>query len=317
MDYSTIIDPETRGFISRSQRFYPPDTIDLSIRDQRAIYDRMCQEFFTGYPAGISAQDHAIGGFRLRLYSDGSASAVTVLYLHGGGFVVGGLDSHDDVCAEICARTGLRVVSVDYRLCPEFRHPVQFQDCRDALAWVLQNYPGQVLLCGDSAGANLAAAVAHDARGRAGQGGQGGRIAGQVLVYGAYGATMDLPSFTTHANAPLLSSAEVAFYKSIRFDGKNGGREPVLDPTYAPLADTDFSNLPPSVLLSAECDPLADEGRVYGEKITAAGGKAVWFNETGLVHGYLRARTTVGRARDSFSRIINALDALAAGQWPY
>ncbi len=84
-----------------------------------------------------------------------------------------------------------------------------------------------------------------------------------------------------------------------------------------PLADADFSNLPPTVIITAECDPLSSDGEAYWSRISAAGGKAWWFEEPGLVHGYLRARHTVGRARASFSRIVDAASALGKGEWPY
>ena len=111
----------------------------------------------------------------------------------------------------------------------------------------------------------------------------------------------------------MLTLRDVTFYGNIRA----GGSDVSSDPTTMPLADTDFSGLPPTVIFSAECDPLCDDGRDYRDAILAAGGKAVWFEETGLVHGYLRARHSVGRARDSFARIVGAVKATGANEWPY
>src|SRR3989338_3742320 len=157
-DYQTLIDAETWAFIARTDACYPPDTASMGIADQRRIYDGMCRLFHQGYPAGIGAQDSLIAGVPCRSYA-GEGLAKTgpkVLYLHGGGFVVGGLDSHDDVCAEICAETGLTVVAADYRLSPEHDHPAAFDDAM-AVACSLGE---PILLVGDSAGGNLAAAVA-------------------------------------------------------------------------------------------------------------------------------------------------------------
>ncbi len=92
---------------------------------------------------------------------------------------------------------------------------------------------------------------------------------------------MSKGSYLDHANAPLLTLAEIQFYQTVRFDGE----EPVDDATYAPLHDTDFSGLPPSVIVTADCDPLRDDGRDYRDRIQAAGGHAHWINEDGLVHG--------------------------------
>ena len=96
---------------------------------------------------------------------------------------------------------------------------------------------------------------------------------------------------------------------------RTGGQDRSGDATLAPLADTDFANLPPTVLITAECDPLSSDGEAYRDRIVAAGGRANWFEEPGLVHGYLRARHTVGRARESFTRIVGAAAALGQGAW--
>ncbi|TGV15581.1 alpha/beta hydrolase, partial [Mesorhizobium sp. M4B.F.Ca.ET.143.01.1.1] len=102
----------------KTNSYYPPDTIDYTIEEQRAIYDRMCREFFAGYPQGVTAETTGIAdGIPIRIYRNAEPdNAAMVLYIHGGGFILGGLDSHDDVCAELCARTGFEVVSLDYRL---------------------------------------------------------------------------------------------------------------------------------------------------------------------------------------------------------
>ncbi len=306
MDYNALIDKETWAFIARTLESYPEDAVELTIEGQRAVYDTMCREFHQGYPDGISATDVSANGVPVRVYSAGQPTR-TVVYYHGGGFVVGGLESHDDVCAEICVQTGYRVVAVDYRLCPEFRHPVQFQDSWAATQWAASEFGDPLILAGDSAGGNLAAAVAHYSRGRL------DNVLGQVLIYPGLGGDMSKGSYLDHANAPLLTLAEIQFYQTVRFDGE----EPVGDATYAPLHDTDFAGLPPSVIVTADCDPLRDDGRDYRDRIQAAGGLAHWINEDGLVHGYLRARTTVTRAQDSFERISIAIEALGQGLWPY
>ena len=273
---------------------------------QREIYDRMCRVFFQGYPKGVNASDHLIGTIPTRHYKS-SHSPATVMYFHGGGFVVGGLDSHDDVCAEICDRTGLEVVSVDYRMAPENMHPAMHQDCLTATKHIIANTDAPILLAGDSAGANLAATVAAVLR-------DDPRLIGQVLIYGGFGGDLNEGTFMEHANAPLLTRDEVLFYEGIRYvDGKR----PKGDPTATPLDDNSFAGLPPSVIVSAECDPITDSSRLYHEAIQAASGRSIWINEQGLVHGYLRARTTVKRAADSFDRIIQALSALSRKEWPY
>lgn len=307
-DYASLIDAETWAFIRRTDSFYPPDTVDMTVADQRRVYDTMCREFHRGYPPGVSAQDGPMGGVPCRTYSLPGAMPATVVYLHGGGFVVGGLHSHDDVCAEIAAATGFRVVSVDYRLAPEHRHPAHFDDALAATRAVMAAWPGPFLLCGDSAGGNLAAAVAHALRNAGGP-----QPLGQVLIYPGLGGDRSRGSYFEHAEAPMLTLRDIAFYGKVRFAE---GYDPTGDITAQPLHDTRFDGLPPTVIITAQCDPLASDGPAYAAAIAAAGGRAACHEETGLVHGYLRARATVGRARASFARITGALSGLGAGRWP-
>ncbi len=305
-DYTALIDAETRAFVAETGRYYPADATGLDIAGQRRVYDRMCRAFHAGHPPGLRSTDMALGGVPVRLYETGPSGAdpgASVVYFHGGGFVVGGLDSHDDLCAEICAATGFRVINVDYRLAPEHLHPAAFEDTVTALRETAARWPGPLVLAGDSAGATLAACGAHALRGRL-------AIAGQVLIYGAFGGDVNTGSYLVHAQAPMLSREEVLFYMNIR----HRGPAPDDDPTVAPLHDSDFTGLPPSVLFAAECDPLADDSRAYGEAIRAAGGRALWIEEPGLVHGYLRARHRAGRARRSFARIARAIAALGRGE---
>ena len=304
-DYNALLDAQVRAYIDRSDSFYPPDAVHLSIAQQRAVYDALCVAFHQGRPPGVHVTDEAHGGVNCRRYEAGS-SEVTVIYYHGGGFVVGGLHSHDDVCAEICARTGYRVVSVDYGLAPENVFPHCFDDAWSAFGAIADKWPGPVVLAGDSAGGNLCAAICHHARGRRGM------PVGQMLIYPGLGGDQRQGSYVEHADAPHLSTRDLDFYAALRA----GGAVPTGDPRFAPLHDTDFSGLPPTVVITAQCDPLASDGESYRDAILAAGGQAAWINEAGLVHGYLRARAMSDRAGDSFERIIGAVAALGRGDWP-
>ena len=311
-DYNTLIDAETWAFIQRTGQWYPLDTISFSIQRQRSIYDDMCREFHRGYPEGITTTDDQ-SGIATRHYClasavDGSEAHAQIVYFHGGGFLVGGLDSHDDVCAELCATTGFPLTAVDYRLCPEHPHPAAFLDALTGVEKAWHRQPLPILLCGDSAGANLAAAVAHQLR--AGNHDiKPDKLAGQVLIYPGLGGDMSSGSYKTHANAPLLTTEEVTFYSALRLQDSDA------DATSAPLLDSCFAGLPDTFIVSAQCDPLSDDGRRYRDAIVSAGGNAVWINEAGLVHGYLRARNTVSRAHQSFSRITDALSAMGKGEW--
>jgi acetyl esterase len=308
-DYTTLIDAETWAFIEKTNSFYPPETIDFTVAQQRAVYDRMCQAFHAGYPEGVTAETGSIAladrAIPIRTYRTPApeASAI-VLYFHGGGFILGGLESHDDICAELCGRTGFETVSVDYRLAPEFRHPAAFDDAMAAFDWAATTTKRRIVLAGDSAGGNLAAAVSHAARGHA------RAPVGQVLIYPGLGGDRSGPSYREHADAPMLTVRDLEFYKDIR----TGGIVPANLVTLYPLADTDFSGLPPTAIVTAQCDPLSSDGQTYRDRILGAGGQATWKEEPGLVHGYMRGRHTVAGARASFSRIVEAVTALAKGE---
>jgi acetyl esterase len=311
-DYTKLLDAEVRAFIEKTNSYYPPETVDYTIAQQREVYDRMCHAFFNGYPEGVTAADTTIPGpahrIPVRTYTAAAPDrSAKVLYFHGGGFILGGLDSHDDVCADICARTGYEVTSVDYRLAPEHLHPASFEDSFAAFLWAAAAAGQPIILAGDSAGGNLAAAVAHLARGHE------RAPVGQVLIYPGLGGDISKGSYVTHAEAPMLTMRDLEFYKDIR----TGGADFSTDVRYLPLADTDFSGLPPTVVISAECDPLSSDGEAYRDRIREAGGKAVWREEPGLVHGYLRGRHSVAKARESFTRIVEAIRALGKGDWPY
>lgn len=307
-DYERLIDAETWDFIRKTEGWYPPETASFSITEQRRVYDLMCAAFDRPYPAGVTSRDAAVAGVPCRHYSQGDDGGPTVIYFHGGGFVVGGLHSHDAICADICGKTGLPLVAVDYRLSPEHLHPAAFEDALTVVRAVAASRGGRIVLAGDSAGGNLAAAVAQAARGET------LGIIGQVLIYPGLGGDLTTGSYASHAAAPMLTRADVEYYAGVRFPG--GVDPPTPDPTARPLDDPDFTFLPPTVCITAECDPLADDGRTYVHRIVQAGGKAALYEERGLVHGYLRARHSVGRARVSFARICSAIAGLGAGEWP-
>lgn len=308
--YAPRIDDEIWAFIDRTNSFYPPDAVDQSIATQRRVYDEMCAAFRQARPDGLTVEDDeietAVAGIPVRRYrvKDNGDPAATVVYYHGGGFVVGGLDSHDDICAEVAARTGFTVVSADYRLAPENLHPAAYED---SLA-VYESLAGEgrpVLLCGDSAGGNLAAAVCLTARGRS------DAPVGQVLIYpGLGGENLWLPSYQEESEAPLLTARDIMFYKRVRVPDDVSNETLTSDPTYAPLLARDFSGLAPCVIVTADCDPLRDDGPAYVKRLKEAGVQAEWINEPGLVHGFLRARTSSERAKQSFARICDALRRL-------
>lgn len=310
--YEARLDPEIRDFVARTNDWYPPETPALPIERQRAVYNAMCRAFHCGTPEGVVSTDAAIAladrDLRIRRYRcAGAQPAAAILYYHGGGFVLGDLDSHDDVCAALCGATGLEVISVDYRLAPEHRHPAAFDDACALFDWAAAEVALPLLLAGESAGGNLAACVAHARRGSP-------RAAiGVVLIYPSLGSRMEGRSYREHAQAPMLTLGDLVLYREAR--GPGGAASG--DPTLAPLDDADFSRLPPTFIITAECDPLSSDGELYRDRILAAGGRAAWHEAPGLVHSFMRARRTSERARRAFLRIAAAARSLGEGKWPY
>ena len=299
MTADAITDAEVLAFIARTDSFYPADTVLMPLAEQRAIYDRMAAAFRVPRPSGIAVTDDSISGpagpIPVRRYAPQTPSA-TLVYYHGGGFVVGGLDSHDDVCAEIALAAQVAVVSVEYRLCPEHPHPAAFDDALAALEHFADARP---IVAGDSAGACLAAAVTL-ARPRA--------VRASVLIYpGLGGHLMGLPSYAQRGESPMLTTRDVRAYGKLRA----GGAPPTDDPTFAPLTAPSFAGLPPSFVSAAEHDPLRDDGPEWARRIAASGGRATAFTEPELPHGHLRARHSSARAAEAFATICKAIETLA------
>lgn len=305
-NYDELLDDDVKAYLARCDATFPPGTTDLDIAEQRRAYDAMCAEFDPGRPEGVTATDEPFGGVPCRRYEPRETAHATVLYCHGGGFRLGGLDSHDSICAEICARTGLRVVAVDYPLAPEHHYPEDFNAVWAAYTAVCEAFPEPVVVAGDSAGGTLGAAISHKGRD------VGMRPVGQVLIYPSLGGDRSLPSYVDYADAPQLTASDVAHYT----ESRTAGAAPDSDPYYAALQDTDYSGLPPTVCITAQCDPLTSDSDLYCNHINQAGGKAIWIDERGLVHGYLRARGMSERARRSFDRICRAISTLSHGAWP-
>ena len=297
-----ITDPEVLDFIARTESFYPPDAYDTTVAENRRLYDEMAAAFRVPRPSSVTVEDGTIPGpgrqIPVRRYRTDTSGPVTVIYMHGGGYVLGGLDSHDDVCAEIAQKTGCKVVSVDYRLCPEHVHPAQYDDCLAVARAILAE--GPVILAGDSAGGNTSAALAQTLKGQ--------DVRGHILIYpGLGGHKLNLPSLTECADAPMLKAGEMEYYRRIRA----GGEPPESDPTFAPLDAEDFSGLSPCFVSAAGVDPLRDDGVEYVRLLIGAGVTAYCAVEPQLPHGHLRARSMSHRAREAFDRILEAIREFA------
>jgi acetyl esterase len=297
--YAHLEDPGIRQFLIAGERFYPADAVTFSLAEQRAFYDRYCAHFRTSPPRGVTTEDFQVGSIPCRLYrTNASENPPVLLYLHGGSFVLGGLESHDDVCAELCDGADVAVAAVEYRLAPEQPFPAAFDDCWSVLTHLATSGWRKIAVGGDSAGGNLAAALSLKARDAGGP-----RLMGQILIYPGLGGDMSKGSYVTQANAPGLTTKDVEYYHHIYKGG---------DSKYAsPLRETHYENLPPAFLVAAGLDPLHDDCDAYAQRLHGAGVAAIVRHEPLLVHAFLRARRMSEPAADSFRAIADAVFSLA------
>ncbi|WP_413795582.1 MULTISPECIES: alpha/beta hydrolase [unclassified Pseudomonas] len=275
------------AFIDKTLSFtHPDDSLDGS----RRAYSQMCRAFTPPCPPTLAIEDFELAGVAVRAYYPRRAAPLAgwpcLLYLHGGGWVVGDLDSHDFICMELAAELGALVVAVDYRLAPEHPFPAGFADClavwRHLADAPFAIDPRRQLVVGDSAGGNLAAALCLALR-DAGQ----PLPRAQVLIYPALGGPADLPSRHECFDAPLLSRRELACYEALYL----GGVRP--SPYAMPLLADDLGGLPATLIAVAQWDPLRDDGVRYSERLDAAEVDVVLYVGKGLVHGCLRGRGRV------------------------
>ncbi len=299
------MDAEVVAYLERVDAAYPDAGGDQDVADNRRRYLAMCAQFEGPIPDDVAVTDHRIpgryGDIPIRIYENPQRhSPVSVIYFHGGGFVVGNLDSHNSLCAEMAHSTGFRVIAVEYRLAPEHPHPIPFDDALDVF---LALDHGHTVVAGDSAGANLAAAIC------VAQHGGKRQPVGQLLIYPWLGGELyDLPSYDENDDAPGLTRQDILGYR----DQRGGGPQVFHDPTYYPLVHIDFSDLPPCVAFAAEHDPIRDDAIEYVRRLSEAGVRARCTVEKGLVHGYLRGRHMSPAIGDSFRRICEGLRELGA-----
>lgn len=240
---------------------------------------------------------------------EGAALLPTLVFYHGGGWVIGDLDSHDGVCRALANRAGAVVASVGYRLAPEHRFPAAVDDAYAALVWAAQRigeYGGdgtRLAVGGDSAGGNLSAVVAQIAKERGGP-----ALRFQLLIYPATDRHDDSPSMKQNAKGPLLSRAWMEWFTGFYQSGPDDG----MDPRMSPARATDLSGLPPALVVTAEFDPLRDQGAAYAAKLADAGVAVQHLPVEGMFHGFIQMTAVLDTAGEVLDRAGEALRAALA-----
>lgn len=291
--------PQLRAMLERIAEAGYPDQTTVAVAEARRITVDRAERFY-GAPEPVDrveplTVDGAAGPLRARLYAVDSAAPLPIaVYFHGGGWVLGDVDSHDKGVRAITAAARCLSVSVDYRRAPEHPFPAAAEDCFAALRWVAANAarlggdPARIAVAGDSAGGNLAAVSALTARDSGGP-----ALAFQLLIYPVVDSDLDGGTYATLGRAPVLDRARMAYF----WDSYVPDPAQRSDWRCAPLRAATHAGLPPALVIGAGVDPLFGEGAAYAEALRAAGVEAEHLAFPRMTHAFFQAPGILDDAR--------------------
>lgn len=303
------LDPMYKAILEQLAAAGGPALTDMSPTDSRAWY-RSMQPLVPELTVG-SVEDRRIpapgGELLLRIYRpEGAGPFPVVMNFHGGGWVIGDVDTADGQCRAMCRRACVLVVSVDYRLAPEHRFPAAAEDCYAATVWAAANAsalggdPSRLAVAGDSAGGNLAAVIALMARDR-----NGPKVAFQLLVYPVTNARFDTPSYADNGDGYMLTKAAMIWFWDQYAPAATDRAHAYASPLQAPS----LIGLPPAYVMTAEYDPLRDEGEDYATRLIKAGVPTQCERFPGLIHGFFAQSQLVPAASAAMDKACAALRA--------
>ena len=298
------LDPQAAALIDQARRDGALPVAELTVAQARAAgFDELAQ---AGTPEAVfSVTDRYIPGptadLHVRIYRPAPNGPLpAVIYLHGSGWVVGTIDNADTAVRAFANRSGCVFVAVNYQKAPEHPYPAALDDTYATVEWLHANAaalgidPARIGVAGDSAGGNLAAAVTLRARDQ-----QGPAIAHQLLIYPALDCAFDTPSYRENATGYLLERDDMRwFYRHYLPD-------PALadDPLVSPLRASDLSRLPRALVITAEFDPLRDDGERYAERLREAGVQARLTRYDGMIHGFAFMSGVLARTQELFAEV--------------
>lgn len=300
------LNPSYEDMLDQLAALGGPSLADIPVEMGRQMFRAMqggAPEVEVAAVADITA-----GGVPARVYRPhGEGPFPVAMMFHGGGWVIGDLDTADCQSREVCRGAEVVVVSVDYRLAPEHPFPAAAQDCYSATKWAASHAdeydgdPTRLAVVGDSAGGNLAAVIAQMARDRGGP-----SIAFQLLVYPVTdGVNFDRASYRDNADGYLLTAESMQWFWNHYAPAPDDRRNPYA----SPLLASDLSALPAALVMTAEYDPLRDEGEAYGHALAAAGVDAEVIRYDGFIHGFFAHSQTIDAVRGAMSDACAALRA--------
>jgi acetyl esterase len=307
------LDPHVRRFLNLLAAGNPPDARGASVEARRKGLIALME--FAGPPLALEqVEDRTLpgadGSLRIRLYSPSKTDVLPALiYFHGGGLVAGSLETHDCICRALSHAGGVRVVSVDYRLAPEHRFPAALEDAKAALRYISGHAadfaidPARLGICGDSAGASLAAAACQAAV-QAG----GPRLNLQLLLCPILDYSGVTASKREFASGYLVDQATLDH--DLKYYLPPGMQ--ASDPQVSPLLAEDLSGMPRTLIHTAEFDPLRDEGRNYFERLRQAGNEVSYTCHPGMIHLFYGLGAVIPYARTAFEQIGGEIRAALA-----
>jgi acetyl esterase len=309
------LDPALKVVLDQLAAQPGPQLHELSVEDARSFYDSMqlpSQEIPVDSVAERSIPGPA-GEVPIRAYRPadaGSGALPGLVFFHGGGWVIGSLDTHDPTCRDLANQAGCVVVSVDYRLAPEARFPAAAEDCYAATCWVAEQGaaelgvdPTRLAVGGDSAGGNLASVVPLMARDR-----EGPALRHQLLIYPVTDADFSRASYVENAEGYLLTTSAMQWFWDHYVPEETERQEAYC----APLRAAELAGLPPALVITAEFDPLRDEGEAYARRLEEAGVPTTLTRYDGMIHGFFGMGLLAEGARNAVAQASQALrEALA------
>jgi acetyl esterase len=283
------LDPQMKAILDQAAAAGAQPFHTMTPAQARAAIDSMFQAF-RGQPKEVAkSEDRKVPGpageIPVRIYTPvGSGPFGALVYFHGGGWVIGNIETHDVTCRDLTQGTPCVTVSVDYRLAPEHKFPAGPEDCYAATKWVADNArslnvdPNRIAVGGDSAGGNLAAAISLMARDRGGP-----KLAYQLLIYPAIDSADETPSHREFTkDGYILSRADMEWFWGYYLADKDR-----TNPYACPSRAKSLAGLPPAFVLTAEFDPLRDEGEAYGQELRKAGVAVAAKRYDGVCHGFV------------------------------
>ncbi|HEV7735220.1 MAG TPA: alpha/beta hydrolase [Candidatus Binatia bacterium] len=302
------LDPQARALLDQMAAMGGAPLSSMPVEGARQLMNALASMQGAG-EAVAHVEDIRIpgpgGDIPARLYRPAGDALPLLVYFHGGGWVIGSLESHDALCRTLANAAGCAVLSIDYRLAPEHRYPAAADDCYAATVWAVANAralgtdPARVAIGGDSAGGNLTAVTALRA---CDQGTPALRF--QLLVYPVTDHRYDTASYRENAEGYLLSRTDMVWFWD-HYLGTNDGTEPYA----SPLRATNLAGLPPALVITAGFDPLRDEGEAYAERLKKAGIPVTLTRYDGMIHGFFGMGAQLDEAKRAIGQAATALRA--------